>query len=255
MVVILVPGVSYAKWGRPATSFWPRRARHFLESRLLKPPGPPRRCPVVSGNGYRICWGSVIFPPLFIVLSIPALPIKNHRRTKNIFSSLCFPLWITPSGKDFLWCVGFQVSNYSCQIEPGEFLEILLQFPKCNLFWWYGVHCFFYLIVEVSVDGGNLQGDNKIFPSSYHFSGSYLERILIFVYPTNQCDFLSGVNTQGWICKIWQHAKNSFTGNLFPNFIRPPKLADWKFCILFVVQRLFPNLYWVTRMVSVLFFF
>ena len=77
MVVILVPDASYAKWGRPATSFWPRRARHFLESRLLKPPGPQRGCPVVSGNGYRICWCSVIFPPLFIVLSIPALPIKT----------------------------------------------------------------------------------------------------------------------------------------------------------------------------------
>jgi hypothetical protein len=80
--------------------------------------------------------------------------------------------------------------------------------------------------VEVSVNGGNLQGDNKIFSSPYHLPGSSLERILIFVYPTNQCDFLSGVNTLGWIGKIWQHAKNSFTGNLFPDFIRPPKLAD-----------------------------
>jgi hypothetical protein len=38
----------------------------------------------MSGNGYRIFWGGGISPHV-VILSIPALPTKKHRRIKNNF--------------------------------------------------------------------------------------------------------------------------------------------------------------------------
>lgn len=132
----------------------------------------------------------------------------------SILWQLCLMCWFFPS--NFLPIIHIrsnQVRLIKFYCSPPS--STCFQVRWCPLFFLFnsGGKCWW----------GMLKGGYKFFSPPYHFPGSYLEMDIIFFWTQkNQCDFLSGVNTQGWICKIWQHSKNSFTGNLFTNFIRPP---------------------------------